>query len=105
MWVGRVGETQPLHCPFPLQRRALEIAALFTAEPEDCERIFAQPFIDNVPIPQLKGIFASYYAKLGQCTEVRQTAGETALGTSSGKFDFIFERDFSVPGLVAIDPI
>jgi hypothetical protein len=83
-----------------LERRAGEVCAQFRQTPGDYDKMFAPSFLGQVPAPKLTAIFADYFSKLGRCTQAKQT---TPLSAYAGRFDFIFEKGYSVPGTLAID--
>jgi hypothetical protein len=83
-----------------LERRAGEVCAQFRQTPGDYDKMFAPSFLEQVPAPKLTAIFADYFSKLGRCMEAKQTAPVSAY---AGRFDFVFEKGYSVPGTLAID--
>lgn len=83
-----------------LERRAGEVCAQFRQTPSDYDKMFAPSFLAQVPAPKLTAIFADYFSKLGRCTQAKQTA---PLSANAGRFDFIFEKGYSVPATLAID--
>jgi hypothetical protein len=92
IWAADVGSAQLPERLSPLRKRALEIADLFANDTSVWHRIFAPSLIETVPVPQLKGIFASYYEKLGAGTQLRQLESNEA-SAFSGRFELIFERN------------
>jgi beta-lactamase family protein len=85
----------------PLERRANEICSQFRQTPGGFDQLFAADFLAQVPPAKLAEIFTDYFSKLGRCTGVKQTE---RLGTSAGRFDITFEKDYAVPATMAIDP-
>jgi hypothetical protein len=83
-----------------LERRAGEVCAQFRQTPGDYDKMFAPSFLAQVPAPQLAAIFADYFSKMGRCTQAKQT---TPLSAYAGRFDFIFEKGYSVSATLAID--
>jgi hypothetical protein len=83
-----------------LERRAGEICAQFQQTPGNYDRLFAPGFLAEVPAPKLAEIFADYFSKLGRCTQAKQTA---PLSVYAGRFEFIFEKGYSVPATLGID--
>jgi hypothetical protein len=83
-----------------LERRAAEVCAQFHQTPGDYDKMFAPSFLAQVPAPKLTAIFADYFSKMGRCTQAKQTA---PLSAYAGRFDFIFEKGYSVPATLAID--
>lgn len=83
-----------------LERRAGEVCAQFRQTPGDYDKMFAPSFLAQVPAPQLTAIFADYFSKLGRCTQAKQIA---PLSAYAGRFDFIFEKGYTVPATLGID--
>jgi len=83
-----------------LERRAVEVCAQFRQTPGDYEKMFAPSFLAQVPAPKLTENLADYFSKLGRCTQAKQTAH---LSDYAGRFDFIFDKGYSVAGTLAID--
>jgi hypothetical protein len=83
-----------------LERRAGEVCAQFRQTPGDYDKMFAPSFLAQVPAPKLTEIFADYFSKMGRCTQAKQTA---PLSAYAGRFDFIFEKGYTVPATLAID--
>jgi Beta-lactamase enzyme family len=85
----------------PLQHRADMIARLFQMNPGGYNAIFAPSFLAKVPAAQMDSLFKSYFAKYGACTEAKLFHSDKP---ETGRFDCIFERGYSAPLSVAIDP-
>ncbi len=83
-----------------LERRAGEVCTQFRQTPGDYDKMFAPSFLAQVPAPRLTAIFADYFSKLGRCTQSKQTA---PLSANAGRFEFIFEKGYTVPATLGID--
>jgi Beta-lactamase enzyme family len=62
--------------------------------------MFAPSFLEQVPASKLTAIFADYFSRMGRCTQAKQT---TPLSAYAGRFDFTFEKGYTVPATLAID--
>lgn len=85
----------------PLEKRAGEVAAQFRAAPGDYQALFSPDFLRQVPPAQLDAIFASLFAQVGRSTRV--SPGERQ-GAVAGKFELGFEKGFSIPVTMAVEP-
>ncbi len=83
-----------------LEGRAGEVCAQFRQTPGDYDKMFAPSFLEQVPAPKLTAIFADYFSRMGRCTQAKQT---TPLSAYAGRFDFTFEKGYTVPATLAID--
>lgn len=85
----------------PLQQRANEITAQFgAATPENYDKLFAPGLLAQVSPAQFSAIFADYFARLGRCTQAKLV---TPQGANAGRFDFVFERGYSVAVTMSVD--
>jgi hypothetical protein len=84
----------------PLQQRANEVAAQFRPVPGDYDKLFAPGLLAQVPPAQFSAIFLDYFSKLGRCTEAKLV---TPQGPNAGRFDFVFERGYSLTVTMKID--
>lgn len=53
----------------PIQRRATDIAGLFRADPGGYERVFAEPFLSQIPAASLNQIFTGVHAEHGRAID------------------------------------
>lgn len=83
-----------------LEGRAGEVCAQFRQTPGDYDKMFAPSFLEQVPASKLTAIFADYFSRMGRCTQAKQT---TPLSAYAGRFDFTFEKGYTVPATLAID--
>ncbi|HEY0080182.1 MAG TPA: serine hydrolase [Pyrinomonadaceae bacterium] len=84
----------------PVERRAQDVSALIRANPGDYEKYFSTSFLAQVPPERLTPIFVYYYTNLGRVLKVETKTLESPL---AGQFNFIFEKNASVPVNIAVD--
>lgn len=85
----------------PLERRARDVAALFSEAGEAYAQYFDDAFLEQVPPDQLDAIFSDLRSRTGPVSAVVPAERRSA---TSGQFRFHTEGGFSVPVDLAINP-
>jgi len=85
----------------PLEKRAADVVALFRADPGGYEQIFSASFLGSVSPATLTSLFTGQYAGFGRCLRANVVS---ASNPETAKLEFLFEKGFSVPGNLSIDP-
>lgn len=89
-----------LYIPHALDNRVKDVMSLFSANPQNYDRYFSNIFLSQVPDSKLTEIFTYYHSKLGNCINAEP---EVPVGNYSGKFNFIFKNNMSVPVNITVD--
>jgi beta-lactamase class A len=82
----------------PVQARAAQLALLFSNTPPSYNGLFSPGFLQAVP--QLGQLIGQLKAQYGRVLSQRQTSGDA----DSGEFDFVFERGYTVPAKIGVNP-
>lgn len=83
----------------PVEKQAQELMKYF-ASPTGVEKLFTEAFIKKVPALQLTGVFKQYFASSGNCIKI---ALVKSVNEYSAKYDFFFDKKFSVPVTIAVE--
>jgi len=83
----------------PVEKQARELIKHF-ANPTGAEKLFSGAFLKQVPAERLSGIFFQYYGSCGACKNITLNK---ATSEFSAKYDFIFEKKFSVPVTITVE--
>ncbi len=86
--------------PTPLQRRAQQIGALISAAPSGFDTVFASSFLAQVPAARLTPLFIQLLAQTGKVLRVTPSQ---ITGPTSGKFDLVTDKGFTIPATISID--
>lgn len=88
-----------LYVSHPLDKRVKDVMRLFQSNPHGYKEYFSTGFLTQVPESKLNEIFTYYFNNLGKCINA---VPDVPVGNFSGKFNFIFEKNMSVPVNISV---
>jgi hypothetical protein len=83
-----------------LEQKAKDLMGMVGNNPGGYEKYFSKDFLSQVPADKLAGIINYLYSSYGRCLRVEQASLNNPF---SGKFNFIFEKNVSVPVDITVD--
>ncbi|MGB7926091.1 MAG: serine hydrolase [Pyrinomonadaceae bacterium] len=84
-----------------LEQRAAEVAALFRPQPGDYEKLFSPVFLQHVSPAELTALLTDTRARMGNCIKYLLVISDNRF---AGKFEFVFEKGYSLQVAISIDP-